>query len=222
MQNQIKAKSFLASKTLWGVVVAVLPQLIEAADAGLLGPQASAVVSAAGGALAVYGRFKAKQPLQVSGGGDAGTAGTSLLLVAAMLLAVIGGAGCATTGNEAVDTARRDALVQVAVTYGTAKVLEKNPTYAARVAEIAGHIKATASGDGFATVDAAIAAARGLIDWSKLSQADQTLVNSLLGVVRAELIARLGEGQLPVDRLVVVAQVAGWIEATALSYVPEA
>ena len=124
--------------------------------------------------------------------------------------------GCQSTGSGA----SRELLAHAAVTIATAKVIENNPTYAPRIAAIAADVRAVSSGEASTTVDAVIALARAKIDWSKLSPADAALVNLLLDAVKAELIARLGEAELPTDKLLVVAKIATWIEQAAIASTP--
>lgn len=71
----MKSKAFLASKTIWGLIVAALPTLapliglnLTADDASMLGSHVDAVLQAVGFALALYGRVKADKPLSVLGG----------------------------------------------------------------------------------------------------------------------------------------------------------
>jgi len=52
-------KIFLKSKTIWGVVIAVVPILVPALSVVELNNLATAFMSLAGAALAVYGRVKA-------------------------------------------------------------------------------------------------------------------------------------------------------------------
>ena len=53
-------KKFWKSKTLWGVFIAVLPTILQAAGVPLpLGEVATQIIVAAGGGLAVVGRVKA-------------------------------------------------------------------------------------------------------------------------------------------------------------------
>jgi len=99
-------------------------------------------------------------------------------------------------------------------------VIENNPTYAPRIAAIAADVRAVSSGEASTTVDAVIALARAKIDWSKLSPADAALVNLLLDAVKAELIARLGEAELPTDKPLAVAKIATWIEQAAIASTP--
>ena len=66
-------KIFYKSKTLIGVVVAVLPQLLpvfglsfSADDAVLINGTVDAVISAVGGLFAVYGRFVVSESLRIT------------------------------------------------------------------------------------------------------------------------------------------------------------
>lgn len=124
--------------------------------------------------------------------------------------------GCTTTA----DSPSREVLAQAAVVYATAKVIENNPAYAPRIAQIAAEVRAVSSGEAATTVDMVVALARSKIDWAKLSPADTALVNLLLDAVKAELTARLGAAELPTDKLLVVAKVAGWIEQAAIALTP--
>ncbi|WP_146590773.1 hypothetical protein [Puniceibacterium confluentis] len=64
MNNQVK--SFLASRTIWGAAIAVAPQVLSllgltvtADDAAETARLIEAIVTAAGGLLAIYGRVTA-------------------------------------------------------------------------------------------------------------------------------------------------------------------
>ncbi|WP_372570349.1 hypothetical protein [Ruegeria jejuensis] len=63
-------KSFLTSKTVWGAIIAILPQLalifgfqFTEADAADLQEKVSAIISALGGIYAMYGRVVAKEQI---------------------------------------------------------------------------------------------------------------------------------------------------------------
>jgi hypothetical protein len=127
--------------------------------------------------------------------------------------------GCQSTGNPD-SSARNELLAQAAVVYATAKVIENNPAYGPRIAQIAGEVRAVAKGEGFATVDLLLAFVRSKIDPTKLSPADTALVNLLLDAVRIELVARLGALELPSDKMLVAEKVAGWIENAAIASTP--
>jgi len=122
--------------------------------------------------------------------------------------------GCTTTGD-----ARTKLVAQIAVQYAVGKVIENNPSYAPRIAQIASEVGAVAGGEA-STVSAVIALARAKIDFGKLSPADVTLINTLLSVVEAELEARVSAGVLSPEKAASVREVAGWIEQAALSFVP--
>jgi predicted negative regulator of RcsB-dependent stress response len=113
-------------------------------------------------------------------------------------------------------------LAQVAVQYATIKVLQNNPDRAPRVIEIAQFIRANAGNEQAATVALLEAAVRSQIDFSKLDPADAMLVDILIATVREELVQRLGDGPLSPEHVLVVAQVAGWIESAALLSAPRA
>ena len=118
--------------------------------------------------------------------------------------------GCSTAGGGPSPI-----LAQVAVQYATIKVLQNNPDRAPRVIEIATYIRENAGNEQAATVALLEAAVRSQIDFSKLDPADAMLVDILIATVREELIARLGDGPLSPEHVLVVAQVAGWIENAA-------
>lgn len=66
------SKFFLASKTIWGLIIAALPTLaplvglsLTADDASMLGSHVDGVIQAAGFLLALWGRVKADKPLKV-------------------------------------------------------------------------------------------------------------------------------------------------------------
>lgn len=64
-----QAKSALFSMTVWGGLLALLPELIQGlndlAGSGVLGEKASGVLHVVGGALAIVGRFIAKVPVKL-------------------------------------------------------------------------------------------------------------------------------------------------------------
>lgn len=63
------SKSPLSSVTVWGGLIALVPQIAEAlnevAALGVLPPQVSATIAAVGGVLAIIGRFRAKVPVKL-------------------------------------------------------------------------------------------------------------------------------------------------------------
>lgn len=128
---------------------------------------------------------------------------------AALILAVaLALAGCVTTGTTG------HAATKLTVQYATIKVLDKNPAYAARAAEIAGTVRKAASGEA-STVDTLIALARAEIQWGELDAADSLLLNELLNFIAAELRQRVGDGPIAGDKGLAVAEFASWIEQAA-------
>jgi len=118
--------------------------------------------------------------------------------------------GCQTIQDQ--PTAAR-----LAVTYATAKVIENNPDYAPRIAEIAAQVRSTLAGEIAPTVALLEGIARAHIRWDKLSPADAVMVDLLLTELRTELERRLGAGLLEPEARLRVDTVVGWIEATARS-----
>lgn len=133
---------------------------------------------------------------------------TKLFFAIALVGAVFLTSGCQTIKE-------RPAVAQLAVQYATIKVVEKNPDRAARVIEIAAYIKANAGNSSAASVALLEVAVRKQIDFERLDAADTFLVDTLIGLVRDELVARLGDGPLSPENALIVAQVAGWIEDAA-------
>lgn len=139
-------------------------------------------------------------------------------IITVALLALVGGlllAGCSTFTEH-------KAVTKLAVQYATIKVIEKNPDKAPRIVEIAQFVRTNAGSETAATVALLETAVRAQIDWTKLDPADTILVDTLIVTVRDELIARLGDGPLAGDQLLVVAEVAGWIQDAALLTAPPA
>lgn len=69
----MSSKVFLKSKTVWGVIIMALPQLLplfgvdfSADDASALNADMQAIVAAVGGLLALWGRVSAKARLTVT------------------------------------------------------------------------------------------------------------------------------------------------------------
>lgn len=61
----MKSKNILKSKTFWGAVVSALPTVLQVA--GVATGPAGLIVSAAGAALTIYGRFTAKSAVHLVG-----------------------------------------------------------------------------------------------------------------------------------------------------------
>lgn len=129
-----------------------------------------------------------------------------LALAALFLLAA-----CITT--ETTDA--RQITAHLAVTYATMKVVERNPAYGPRIATIARDVRQVAGGDKAATVAMLAELIRAEVRWKSLSPADAMLANVLIDEVVQQLTARLGPGKLEGDKLLIVAEVATWIETAA-------
>ena len=130
----------------------------------------------------------------------------------AFLAALLPLCGCQTIKDQPL-------IAQVAVQYATIKVVQDHPERAARVVEIARTLRTSAE-DEAATVALLEVLIRAKINWASLDAADRLLVDTLIIGVRQELLNRLGDGVLSAENKLVVAQVAGWIEAAALSVTP--
>lgn len=136
------------------------------------------------------------------------------------LALTVGAYAFLSSGCSSANQADTKLIAQIAVQYGVGKVLENNPSYAQRVADIAGEVSKAAGGES-STVAAVMELARSKIDWTKLSPADRTLVNTLLLTIQSELTRRIQDGVLSPEKALLVQEVAGWIEAAAKLYVEE-
>lgn len=136
----------------------------------------------------------------------------ALVCVAVML------AGCASSPSQAQATTAR-----IAVSYATAKYIEKagspasQAARAGRVVAVVGQIENLASGDTSVTVSAlrAFVAQRLPVD---LSPADRVLAGALIDVAAAELEARIGAGDLQSEALLKVREVLKWVREGAAPY----
>lgn len=116
--------------------------------------------------------------------------------------------GCVTTNTQT-------SAAKLAVQIATVKVLDNNPDYVGRTLAIAGEVRRIAGAEKFDTVDLLIAYVRSRIDWDRMTAADVLLINELLRMVGEELKARVGPGRLTSEKILVVADVALWIEQAA-------
>jgi len=130
--------------------------------------------------------------------------------ITTIILALVIGLG-AFSGCASTPSAQQKVVAKLAVQYAVLKVADKNPAKAAKIEEIAKDVQAVAGGEGANTVDLLMSIARGKVATLKLDAADKVLADALLEMVGAELKARLGEGVLSTDKLLVVGEVAGWI-----------
>lgn len=130
--------------------------------------------------------------------------------------------GCTTAGTSAISPDQTKLLAKVAVQYAVLKVAEKHPDKAAKILEISHAVRAVAGSDGFNTVDLLMDFVRVKANIASLSPADQLLAGTLLDAIQAELKAKIGNGTLTTDKLLIVGEVAGWIEDAAKLGVPHA
>lgn len=121
--------------------------------------------------------------------------------------------GCATTAGQSSDQTKL--LAKVAVSYAVIKVADKHPEKAAKILAISHEVRAIAGGESFNTVDLLMAFVRANVDFSKLDPADRMLAGILLDTIGAQLKDRVGSGVLTPDKLLIVGEVAGWIEDAA-------
>lgn len=132
-----------------------------------------------------------------------------ILTALAVLLASLTLPSCSTISEH-------PALAQLAVQYAVVKVLDNNPQHAPRVVEIATFLEENAGATQATTVLLLEQLVRAQINWDRLDAADKILVDALIVAVRQELVARLGDGPLTGDNVLVVKEVAGWIKNAAL------
>lgn len=118
-------------------------------------------------------------------------------------------------------TAPQETSAHLAVTYATAKYVEKAgagaPERAARVLALADAVEGVAGGESV-TIDALKAYVLGKLPAS-LSPADRILAAALVDAAAAELQARVGAGALDPAALLKVKQVLAWIREGAAPYV---
>jgi len=141
---------------------------------------------------------------------------TSIVAAIALLFAFT---GCATT--DGVQSADTKLIAQIGVTYAVAKVVSKKPEKAAKIIAISGAVRAIAGKEGFNTVDLLMGYVRSKVDLTKMPPEDAMLATLLLNTIEARLKAdpRLGAGGvITSDKLLVVAEFAGWIEDAARPY----
>ena len=124
--------------------------------------------------------------------------------------------GCnSTTDSKNLTPEQTKLIASVAVKYATMKVVENNPSKSAKVIAVAEEVRKIAGSNGFDTVDLLMAFIKTRVDLSKLSPADQMLAGVLLDEIGLQLKSRIGSGKLTPDRLLIVGEVAGWVEDAA-------
>lgn len=113
-------------------------------------------------------------------------------------------------------------VAKIAVQLGVSKFIAKVPesaqaARAARIAKVVADIEALAKGGEGVTLSFLEDAIRQNIP-NDLKPEDQIALNALVGLVVAELRARVSEGVLNDSQRVAVASVAGWIEEACSLY----
>lgn len=139
------------------------------------------------------------------------------LLLLAVLSLVLG--ACATTpprpGDVVAHITANEPLYRAAVELGVLKVLEKNPTLAPRVQELAGQATAgMAAGEvvSLATLEGQI---RQAIRWEKLTPEETVLLDTLIVAVRQELDRTAAGLQTPEEARLLAVKVLEWVEDAA-------
>lgn len=119
--------------------------------------------------------------------------------------------GCATIAQ----TDQTKLIAKLGVSYAVIKVTENHPEKAAKILEISKAVKQIAGSDGLNTVDLLIAYIRTRVDLTKLDQSDRLLASALIDEIGIQLKSRIGDGVLTSDKLLIVSEVAGWVEEAA-------
>jgi hypothetical protein len=131
------------------------------------------------------------------------------LIVASLLsLSVLLFPGCAST-------TRTGNIASLAVQIGVIKVIGNNSAKAQRVAYIAQQVREIAGGKDFNTVALLIGYVNHEIKWETLSAEDQAIAHLLLNEIQLSLEEQLGTGTLSTDKLLIVSDLATWIEKAA-------
>lgn len=129
----------------------------------------------------------------------------------------LGLAGCPLTKPDSAESQ----VAKIAVQYATAKFIAKAPegqqsTRAGKITAIVSDIEALAKGESV-TLEFLEEAIRRNIP-RDLAPEDLVAVNALTGLVLSELRARVTDGVLKPEQVVVVSAVASWIVETAEYY----
>ncbi len=111
--------------------------------------------------------------------------------------------------------AENESSARLLTTYATLKVIDGDSERADRVEAIALEVLQLAADEPQATISRLVSHARTLVPWDRLDQADTLLVNGLLIELEVRLIERYGEGIMPDEARLTVADLAGWVIAAA-------
>jgi hypothetical protein len=145
-----------------------------------------------------------------------------ILILAASIGCVLFGAGCTTaagTGSN-ISPETQKLIAHAAVSAATAEVIKNDPVKAAKVADIAASIKLLAGTEGYGTVDLLVDAIKIKANIASLQPSSQILANLLIDLLAQNLKERIGTGPLVGGNLLIVAEVAGWVEAQARTVAP--
>lgn len=125
-------------------------------------------------------------------------------------------AGCATAPSGArTFTPQGRLFAHLGTSIAVGKFCDANPHYTARVAQIAGEIRAMTADGVFSTVDDVMAAVAGKIHLGTLSAEEQAMLRDMLAALTAELKDRIPQAQITSEYLLTVSEIAGWIEDSA-------
>ena len=130
-----------------------------------------------------------------------------LILIVLLAVTPMAFIGCA----SGTSSAQTQVVAKLAVQYAVIKVADKNPEKARRIVAIAKEVSALAGTENAGTVDLLVALIRSKVNFSKLDAADTLLVNALIDAIAVELKAKVGEGPLLPEKILVVKQVADWV-----------
>lgn len=143
-----------------------------------------------------------------------------LFFASAVLTASILLSGCAMTGGTAsLPDGTTKIIAQGLVEAAVIEVAAKNPATAAEIVDITHAIKLIAGTEGFNSVDLLMAEIRKRSNIASLPPAQRVLANTLLAVIEAKLRQDIGSGPIAGGKLLVVGEIAGWIEEAAASVV---
>jgi len=115
----------------------------------------------------------------------------------------------------------RDTAARIAVQYATMKVVQqaREPARKAqRIRAIVSGALALVDGGDSVTLPFVEEAVRSRIDWDSLTAADYLAATALIEMLRTELEARIGAGELDPDALLPVQTVLGWVIEAAGAY----
>lgn len=138
-----------------------------------------------------------------------------LITFLAPVLLLLSGCATLTDGDK-----RNDFAANLAIQYGTLKVIDENanPYGAAQeIVKLANKIEKFIDGGTSVTIALAVDELEKEIPWHTLDVADTLLVRNLLDILVIELEARINKGIIDQDTVVVVRQIIKVVRDTAAS-----